>query len=226
MFANDGRLVFSTDITGVEMCRRHPVSAQYEEGSTRSTSERCISVSDVVVSAVPSQSYKNATSLIKPGAACVNVATDDNSQDDVKDRAGWFVRRLGSVTTLMLVLNALRLYRRPTINSLRLGLGYGDGMSSEKRRDFLVRAYFCSIKNVGFCEVSTGHFSLSILHLHHDAQLYEINTPFGDPSRSIHNIFIVLCGGAAGGSCPTAIPAATTTAKARQYFQLDPRLPI
>ena len=46
----------------------------------------CLKVSDVIISAVPSQSYKIATKGLKDGCVCVNVAGEKNFETDVRDR--------------------------------------------------------------------------------------------------------------------------------------------
>lgn len=46
----------------------------------------CLAASDVVVSAVPSTSYKVKTEWLKDGSVCVNVAADKNFEKDVRDK--------------------------------------------------------------------------------------------------------------------------------------------
>jgi hypothetical protein len=50
------------------------------------TLEEALSMSDVVISAVPSKSYKVETRHLKDGCVCVNVAGDKNFEDDVRGR--------------------------------------------------------------------------------------------------------------------------------------------
>lgn len=110
MLANLGALVYSVDLDSIQTFEKHgPSSLCINHTSLKST--QCFEMSDLVISAVPSASYKVPTSAIKPGAVCINVATDNNFEDDVKTRASLFARRVGSVTTLMLQLNALCLQR-------------------------------------------------------------------------------------------------------------------
>ena len=47
---------------------------------------RCLAISDVVVSAVPSATYKIPTAALKDGCVCVNVAADKNFEADVRDK--------------------------------------------------------------------------------------------------------------------------------------------
>jgi methylenetetrahydrofolate dehydrogenase (NAD+) len=68
-----------------------------------------LGISDVAISAVPSESYKIATSSLKEGAVCINIAMKSNFEGDVRDRARVFAERVGAVTILMLQLNCLLL---------------------------------------------------------------------------------------------------------------------
>ena len=47
---------------------------------------RCLALSDVVVSAVPSATYKVPTAGLKDGCVCVNVAADKNFGADVREK--------------------------------------------------------------------------------------------------------------------------------------------
>lgn len=110
MLANLGAVVYSIDVEGVQTFEKHDDSSLCINHTSLSPAE-CFGMSDLIVSAVPSPRYKVQTSGIRPGAVCINVATDNNFEDDVKTRASFFVRRVGSITTLMLHLNALSLQR-------------------------------------------------------------------------------------------------------------------
>lgn len=46
----------------------------------------CLSISDVVISAVPVDSYKVPTKALKDGCVCVNVAGEKNFEADVRER--------------------------------------------------------------------------------------------------------------------------------------------
>lgn len=47
---------------------------------------RCLAISDVVISAVPSATYKVPTAALKDGCVCVNVAADKNFEADVREK--------------------------------------------------------------------------------------------------------------------------------------------
>lgn len=53
------------------------------------TLEECLAISDVVISAVPSASYKVKTELLKDGCICLNVAAEKNFEKDVRDKVWW-----------------------------------------------------------------------------------------------------------------------------------------
>lgn len=52
----------------------------------QTTLEECLRVSDVVISAVPVDSYKVPTKWLKDGCVCVNVAGEKNFEADVRQR--------------------------------------------------------------------------------------------------------------------------------------------
>ena len=89
---------------------------------------RCLALSDVVVSAVPSATYKVHTAALKDGCVCVNVAGEKNFEADVRDKvpfrfcfvrcpffvvycvvrilqASLYIPAVGKVTILMLLRN-------------------------------------------------------------------------------------------------------------------------
>ena len=86
---------------------------------------RCLALSDVVVSAVPSATYKVRTAALKDGCVCVNVAGEKNFEADVRDKVGFafyyyhcpffdvvrilqaslYIPAVGKVTILMLLRN-------------------------------------------------------------------------------------------------------------------------
>lgn len=69
----------------------------------------CLAISDVVISAVPVESYKVPTKHLKDGCVCVNVAGEKNFEADVRERASIYVPSVGVMTIAMLQRNLLRL---------------------------------------------------------------------------------------------------------------------
>jgi methylenetetrahydrofolate dehydrogenase (NAD+) len=104
LLANDGARVFSVDIDSIQEYTKRPVAsagAGAEVNAARRAYHphhvvrlappefdltRCLAVSDVVVSAVPSATYKIPTTALKDGCVCVNVAADKNFGADVRDK--------------------------------------------------------------------------------------------------------------------------------------------
>lgn len=113
MFTNESAIVFSIDITSTQLWEVHDPSLGACISSTTLSAESIYSMSDIIVSAVPSASFKIPTTSLKPGVIAMNLASGSSNFDlDVKDRAGMMAERVGSVTILMLVLNALALRAR------------------------------------------------------------------------------------------------------------------
>jgi len=73
------------------------------------TLQECLEISDVIISAVPSQTYKVKTEWLKDGCVCLNVAAEKNFEKDVRDKASIYIPAVGKVTILMLLRNLLRL---------------------------------------------------------------------------------------------------------------------
>ena len=100
LLSNDGARVFSADIDSIqEYTKRTPT----DEGSAArryhphhvvhpcsKTLQECLAISDVVISAVPSESYKVETKWLKDGCVCVNVSSEKNFEKDVRDKVRMF----------------------------------------------------------------------------------------------------------------------------------------
>ncbi|ELU45687.1 methylenetetrahydrofolate dehydrogenase [Rhizoctonia solani AG-1 IA] len=98
LLANDGARVFSIDIDSIqEYTKRPATNTSSGEKPNRYNPrhvvhpcslslEQCLGLSDVVVSAVPSATYKVPTGWLKDGCICVNVASEKNFQSDVREK--------------------------------------------------------------------------------------------------------------------------------------------
>ncbi|KAK5130896.1 hypothetical protein LTR08_001559 [Meristemomyces frigidus] len=120
LLANDGAEVYSVDITGVQRFsrgsglkqQRHEVNDVEGWGL-----EQCLPLSDVVISGVPSETYKVPTDLIREGAVCINFSSDKNFSPDVKEKASIYVPAIGKVTIVVLLRNLLRIVQnKPQTN--------------------------------------------------------------------------------------------------------------
>lgn len=109
LLANDGARVLSVDIDCMSFQTTNPCQIDLtpiaiQEFSKRPSSSAsktnphhvtsptdlsltdCLSISDVVISAVPVDSYKVPTKALKDGCVCVNVAGEKNFEADVRER--------------------------------------------------------------------------------------------------------------------------------------------
>ncbi|WWC91305.1 uncharacterized protein L201_006248 [Kwoniella dendrophila CBS 6074] len=124
LLANDGARVISVDIDSIIEFSKRPsnsITANSESTSSKFNPHhittplpefnlsQALSISDVVISAVPILSYKINTKDLKDGCICVNVAGEKNFQDDVRERASIYVPSVGMMTIAMLQRNLIRL---------------------------------------------------------------------------------------------------------------------
>ena len=128
LLANDGARVFSVDIDSIhEYTKRPAAPAASDSGESGRAAAarrayhprhvvravppsfdlaRCLAISDVVVSAVPSATYKVPTAGLKDGCVCVNVAADKNFEADVRDKVRFglcFLTLVNSVCACVLL---------------------------------------------------------------------------------------------------------------------------
>ncbi|CAE6413392.1 unnamed protein product [Rhizoctonia solani] len=121
LLANDGARVFSVDIDSIQEYTKRPTTNASESEKAKRyhprhvvhpsslSLEQCLAVSDVVVSAVPSATYKVPTEWLKDGCICVNVASEKNFQPNVREKASLYMPAVGKITQMMLLRNLLRL---------------------------------------------------------------------------------------------------------------------
>ncbi|KAG8972027.1 hypothetical protein FRC05_010440 [Tulasnella sp. 425] len=120
LLSNDGARVFSVDIDSVQEYNKRPASStptgpsrlyypRHVVNSSSNTLEQCLALSDVVISAVPSASYKVDTGALKDGCICVNVSSEKNFEKDVREKASLYLPSVGKVTIMMLLRNLMRL---------------------------------------------------------------------------------------------------------------------
>jgi len=123
LLSNDGARVFSVDIESIQEYTKRPTTrTDAPAGTARrlyhprhivhpssNTLEQCLAISDVVISAVPSTTYKVPTSALKDGCICINVSSEKNFENDVREKASLYLPSVGKVTILMLLRNLMRL---------------------------------------------------------------------------------------------------------------------
>lgn len=79
MLANDGALVYSIDVTGIQQFSRgEGIKKKMHEVIERDNMDLadCLKVSDVVISGVPGEAFALPTAHLKEGAVCVNFSTE------------------------------------------------------------------------------------------------------------------------------------------------------
>lgn len=111
LLANDGAVVYSADINGIQKYTRGE-GLRYVKHTVSEVSlslEEAAKQSDVVITGVPSANYKFPVECIKDGAVCINFSSEKNFSPDVKQRASLYVPSTGKVTITMLLRNLLRL---------------------------------------------------------------------------------------------------------------------
>lgn len=140
LLANDGARVFSVDIDSIQEYTKRPKvdTTNQSVGGTKPkrtfhpshvvhacklTLEECLALSDVVISAVPSVTYKVSTDALKDGCIAVNVAGEKNFEESVREKvspaviteqksntplqASVYLPAVGKVTIFMLLRNLL-----------------------------------------------------------------------------------------------------------------------
>jgi methylenetetrahydrofolate dehydrogenase (NADP+)/methenyltetrahydrofolate cyclohydrolase len=79
---------------------------------TRVGRAEALATADIVVTGVPSRDFPLVSAAeLKPGAVCLNFSTLKNFHEDVVEKAGVFIPRVGPMTVTMALRNTLRLYR-------------------------------------------------------------------------------------------------------------------
>lgn len=114
LLANDGATVYSVDIHNIQqftrgddlLMQRHKV---VDLDASKYSLEKITPQCDVIITGVPSDSYKFPSELVSNGAVVINFASAKNFNDDIKQKAGLYVPSIGKVTISMLLRNLLRL---------------------------------------------------------------------------------------------------------------------
>ena len=127
LLANDGACVYSVDINGVQQFTRgQGIKKKRHEVVEKAdwTLHTCLPASDVVISAIPGESFKVPTDQLRDGVVCINVSTEkvrllatsehillifgaQNFNSDVKEKASIYVPAIGKVTIVVLLRNLL-----------------------------------------------------------------------------------------------------------------------
>lgn len=112
MLAHDGARVYSFDVDGPLLFEppQNP-EASHLLSETRITRAEALAASEIVITGVPSKSFELVRGAeIRQGALCINFSTYKNFHEDIQGKAGSFIPRVGPMTVLMAIRNALRLH--------------------------------------------------------------------------------------------------------------------
>ncbi|CUM53988.1 unnamed protein product [Debaryomyces tyrocola] len=115
LLANDGATVYSVDINNIQQYsrgddlleKRHKAVQLDSTHSIETLAPTC----DVIITGVPSDSYKFPIEYITNGTVVINFSSSKNFPDEVKQKAGLYVPSIGKVTIAMLLRNLLRLIK-------------------------------------------------------------------------------------------------------------------
>lgn len=112
LLANDGATVYSADINDIQVYERGD-GLRYKQHKVlecTKTLEECAKMSDIIITGVPTKTYKFPTEYIKRGAIVINFSSEKNFNDEeVEQVASLYVPSIGKVTIAMLLRNLLRL---------------------------------------------------------------------------------------------------------------------
>ncbi|KAI8870154.1 NAD(P)-binding protein [Ramicandelaber brevisporus] len=116
LLANDGAKVYSVDIADIQQFYRGSglKRDKHHVEPVDLTLAQVLAVSDVVISGVPTESYKIDSSLLKDGVIAINFSTFRNFQDNVVEKASLYIPTVGKVTVAMLQRNLVRLCKYAT----------------------------------------------------------------------------------------------------------------
>ncbi|KAJ3092947.1 NAD-dependent 5,10-methylenetetrahydrafolate dehydrogenase [Quaeritorhiza haematococci] len=112
LLANDGAKVYSVDINDIlEFHRGEGLRLKkHEVFETSVTLDEALAQSDVMITGVPSSSYKVPTKKLREGVVAINFSSSNNFESDIEDKASIYVPSVGKVTVAMLQRNLLRLH--------------------------------------------------------------------------------------------------------------------
>lgn len=111
LLANDGAQVYSADEFGLmRFDRGDGLNLNFHHAyDTKITLDEALSLSDVVITGVPSPNYKLPADKLKEGVCAINFSTYANMGKDIQDKSSIFVGSVGKITVCMLQRNLLRL---------------------------------------------------------------------------------------------------------------------
>jgi methylenetetrahydrofolate dehydrogenase (NADP+)/methenyltetrahydrofolate cyclohydrolase len=116
MLSHDGALVYSFDVDGPLVFQPPPKTdpdAAHTLSEAEITRAEALAQSDIVITGVPSKSFELVRGdELRPDTLCINFSTYKNFSEDIEGKAACFIPRVGPMTVLMVIRNALRLQRQ------------------------------------------------------------------------------------------------------------------
>jgi methylenetetrahydrofolate dehydrogenase (NAD+) len=110
MLANDGATVYSIDKDSILLYSHKKMRRTNNSIDIKS----CIKRANVVVTAVPSSTFKVPTAWIQPDTTVINVASEPNiDEEELSNVPGViYVPQIGKVTVALLEYNLMLLHKR------------------------------------------------------------------------------------------------------------------
>lgn len=120
MMAHDGAHVFSFDVDGaLELEPPRSADGAHILRESAVTRAEALAQSEIVITGVPSKDFPLVHGdELREGCLCINFSTYKNFAEDITGKAGCFIPRVGPMTVLMVIRNALRLRRNASAGSV------------------------------------------------------------------------------------------------------------
>lgn len=120
MMANDGAEVVSFDVDSALLFAPDPQSDGHVVRETPLDRQHALQQADIVITGIPSRDFVPiAAAEIQAGTLCINFSTLRNFAEDIEDKAGIFVPRVGPMTVTMALRNTLQLFRNQQLEAAR-----------------------------------------------------------------------------------------------------------
>ena len=114
MLANDGATVYSVDEKSIILIKPGRKDAKKNQCSKVEKSvQECIQESSVIVTGVPSSTYRVPSQWIQPNSTVINVASEPNvNEDELREIPGiQYISQIGKVTVALLEHNLVQLHK-------------------------------------------------------------------------------------------------------------------
>ena len=112
LLANDGAVVYSVDADGIVLIKPGGIIDRCFR--VDESVQACVEKSSIIVTGVPSSSYRVPTQWIQPNSTIINVSSEANmDEDELRDIPGvMYVSAVGKVTVALLEHNLVQLHQK------------------------------------------------------------------------------------------------------------------